>query len=151
VSWIKNLRSNTVRSRRILWIAHDDASIEHVDVQGVVDHVHVISSCKWASNTVDFAREPGIGDAEWGFPYLLNISCQSFWVRRDVEGERKTDHVKFGKDKVCLGRIRAIIEEDHKTFAAVDHLTQSRPVRTLDGERGWDVGIVGNALPKTHV
>ena len=123
VSWVKNLRCNTIRSRRILPIANDDASAERIDIQRVIDHVHMISSRKWASDTIDFAGEAAIGDAEWGFPYLLNISCQSFRIRRDAGRGRKTDHVEFRKDEVCLGRIRPIVEEDNETFAAVDHVS----------------------------
>ena len=40
--------------------------------------------CKWASDTIDFVREAGIGDAECSFQYMLNILYQSFRIRRDA-------------------------------------------------------------------
>ena len=62
-----------------------------------------------------------------GFPISVEYLLSELLGTKTRE-RRKTDHVEFGKDKVCFRRIRAIVKEDDETFAVFNHLTQCRPI-----------------------
>lgn len=65
-----NSRCNAVGCWCIRRIADDDTCVEDVDVQRMVDHVHMIGGIQRALDTVDTARERCVGDTERRLPYL---------------------------------------------------------------------------------
>ena len=64
-------RGDAVGLRGVRGVADEDAGAEEVDVEEVVEEVHVVRGGKRAAGAVDRARERTVGRVERWLPHLL--------------------------------------------------------------------------------
>ena len=121
-----------------------DASVtdddpEDVVIEGMVNHVHVVLGGERARDAIYGTRKRSVGKAVGCFPDLCvcKISVELVSVCAQVLGA--TYHVKFGKDKINLRRVRAIIKEHDNALARIDHLAQRWPLIVFHWNVRWDV------------
>lgn len=119
------LRSDTISGARLKGVADDHALAngDDIDVQRVVDQVHVVFDWKWSVYSVDGAWERGIRYAERRLPNL-RFGASATRLQRVLEAY----HSKFREDRRDLRRIGTGVKKDHETTSACDHTSQRRPI-----------------------
>ncbi len=120
------LRSYTVRGGGVERVTDNDASVKDIDVQRMVDHIHVVGCGEGTRDSVNAARERGGCDTERCLPNLK----WGFMASRLVEGPRTTYHWKLRENivyaPICVG---ASIEKNDNSLSAIDQLSKSGPLR----------------------
>lgn len=118
-------RGNAVRRISIFGIADYDSAVEQVDVQRVVDHVHVICRRQRARDAVNRAGERRIRHAEGCLPDLngqVSLDTKSL-------GQGTMHHLELGQDvRNAAIRVRPCVEESDDSLSAVNELAQRRPL-----------------------
>ena len=125
-----NIRRDSIRSSRGFRIGHQDPSSKYIDVEEVVQEVHMVGRSERSFNAVHGAGECVVRRVVRRFPdlYVPYVSFPSISGVTQTDKERLADHLKLRQDIIHAARLSSIIHEDDQSRPRIDHLSQCRPI-----------------------